>query len=111
MNTHDISETADRWAENSVLKLLGRAFMALFIPVIGGATIWLGTTMWDMSREQARLFGKIELLTERVETTMDDRYRASDANRDFARRDQKDAEQDRRIMRNETRMDRIEAVR
>lgn len=107
MNTREITDRADVLAENGVLKLLGRVAMAASAPAI----IWLGVTLWDISREQGRLQGKLDLLVERIDRASEDRYRAGDAIRDFKLRDQKDRQQDLRIDRNERRIDGVEQRR
>lgn len=109
MNARELTDKADQWAENAFLKLIGRIGMASAFPVLIASMSWLGSTLWAMNAEQARLAGKVDVLTERISTQMEDRYRASDALRDFKARDQKDAEQDRRIDRFESRVDRIES--
>lgn len=97
MTTEQLSSKADRIAENAFLKLIGRVGMASAFPVLIASMSWLGSTLWTLNTEQARLSARIDVLTERIGLDITDRYRASDAKKDLLLRDQKDAEQDRRI--------------
>lgn len=114
MNARELTDAADTWSENGILKFAGRFFMTLTLP----AVIWLGATVWDISKNQseskgelsaalAQLRGEIAVLNVTVKTQMEGRYRDTDAARDFKVRDQKDLEQDRRILDNS---DRIKAL-
>lgn len=97
MTGEQLTEKADRIAENAFLKLIGRLGMASAFPVLIASMTWLGSTLWHLNAEQAKLAARIDILTERLDSNMGDRYRATDALRDLKLRDQKDAEQDRRI--------------
>jgi hypothetical protein len=109
MNARELTDKADSIAENAFLKLIGRVGMASAFPVLVTAMTWGGNTLWDMKAEQAKLSGKVDVLTERLSAQMDDRYRGSDARRDFLTVIQKNEEQDKRLDRFEVRIDRIES--
>src|SRR5690606_18036645 len=115
MNARELSDAADTWAENGILKFAGRFFMTLTLP----AVTWLGITVWDISKTQteskgeisaslAQLRGEIAVLNATYKLQMEGRYRDSDAVRDFKIRDQKDTEQDRRINSLETKFERLQ---
>jgi hypothetical protein len=104
MNAQQLTDKADQWSENGVLKLLGRYFMLISVP----ALIWLSTVMWDFSKEQALTKGQfmtsmeqlrsdLAVLKATVDLKMTDRYTATDAKRDQLLLDQRNAEQDRRL--------------
>lgn len=97
MTGEQLTNKAERFAENAFLKLIGRVGMASAFPVLIASMTWLGSTLWSLNADQAKLTARIDVLTERIEGNMSDRYRSTDALRDFKLRDQKDAEQDRRI--------------
>lgn len=97
MTGEQLTDKADRIAENAFLKLTGRLGMASAFPVLIASMSWLGSTLWHLNAEQAKLTGRIDVLTDILTGNTGDRYRSSDALRDFKLRDQKDAEQDRRI--------------
>jgi predicted metal-dependent hydrolase len=97
MTGEQLSSRADQIAENAFLKLIGRLGMAAAFPVLIASMTWLGSTLWSLNTEQAKLSARIDVLTERIGVDVSERYRASDAKRDLLLRDQKDAEQDRRI--------------
>jgi hypothetical protein len=103
MTGEQLTNKADQIAENAFLKLIGRIGMASAFPVLIASMTWLGSTLWALNAELSKQSGRIDVLTERIGLTMDDRYKASDARRDFLLRDQKDVEQDRRLQRLEER--------
>lgn len=116
MNARELTDAADTWSENGILKFAGRFFMLLTLP----AVTWLGSTVWDISKTQseskgelsaalAQLRGEIAVLNVTVKTQMEGRYRDTDATRDFRVRDQKDTEQDRRIQENSERIRAVES--
>lgn len=111
MNARELTDKADQWAENAFLKLIGRIGMASAFPVLIASMTWLGSTLWALNTEQAKLAARLDVLTERIGQQLNDRYSGSDATRDKALREQKDAEQDRRIDRIERRIDRVENSR
>lgn len=111
MNARELTDKADQWAENAFLKLIGRVGMASAFPVLIASMTWLGSTLWSLNTEQAKLSAKVDVLSERLSGQLDDRYRGSDAVRDLKARDQKDTEQDRRLDRLDNRLDRIEQAR
>lgn len=107
MNARELTDKADQWAENAFLKLIGRVGMASAFPVLIASMSWLGSTLWSMNAEQGKLAGRIAVLTTTIELQMSGRYRDTDAARDFRARDQKDAEQDRRLDRLDVQVDRM----
>lgn len=97
MTGEQLTSKADQIAENAFLKLVGRVGMAAAFPVLIASMSWLGSTLWALNAEQAKLSARMDVLTEQIKSNMEDRYRSGDAVRDFRLRDQKDLEQDRRI--------------
>lgn len=86
MTGSELSDKADRIAENSFLKLIGRVGMATAFPVLIAMSTWLGSTLWNMNAEQAKLIGRVDVLTERIGTNI---IRASDVELSFKLRDQR----------------------
>jgi len=86
MTGQELTDRADRIAENSFLKLIGRVGMASAFPVLIAGMTWLGSTLWSINSEQARLSGRIDVLTERVGTNL---VRSDDLNIRFLIRDQR----------------------
>lgn len=111
MNARELTDKADSIAENAFLKLIGRVGMASAFPVLVASMTWLGSTLWSLNAEQSKLAGKVDVLTERLSISMDDRYRGSDARKDFRAVEQKNEEQDKRLDRFELRLDRYESIR
>lgn len=106
MNARELYDRADSISENAFFKILGRGIMVVVGPAAIGMMGWVGNALWDMKAEQAKMTGEMNVLRTTIELQMSDRYRGSDAARDFRIRDQKDVEQDRRIQSIETRLDR-----
>jgi hypothetical protein len=90
MTGQELSDRADRIAENSFLKLIGRLGMASAFPVLIAMSTWVGTTLWSLNTEQAKLrgelTGRIDVLTERVGTNL---IRSGDVELGFKIRDQR----------------------
>ena len=90
MTGQELSDRADRIAENSFLKLIGRIGMATSFPVLIAISTWVGTTMWSLNTEQAKLrgelTGRIDVLTERIGTSV---IRSTDVDLGFKLRDQR----------------------
>lgn len=107
MNARELTDKADSIAENAFLKLIGRVGMASAFPVLIASMTWIGSAFWTLNTEQAKLAGRIAVLTNTIELQMSGRYRDSDAARDFKARDQKDQEQDRRLDRLDAQVDRL----
>lgn len=79
-----IAEIADRAASSSYFRLISQVAMTLAAPTL----IWTAGALWDLNNKQSALNGKLEVLQTRIESQMDNRYRATDAERDFRLRDQ-----------------------
>lgn len=100
MNARELADQADQVAENGMFKLLGRFMMF----ISGPATVWLGVTVWTMYGDLTKVTVQLDSLTQRIDTLVKSQYRDTDAVRDLRVRDQKDAEQDRRILENSDRI-------
>lgn len=89
MTGQELTDRADRIAENSWLKLIGRAGMATAFPVLVYMSSWVGTTLWSINTEQAKMRGeftaRIDVLTERIGTNI---IRSNDVELGFKLRDQ-----------------------
>ena len=70
-------------AESSYFRLIAQVAMTLAAPTL----IWTASALWDINRQTAALTGRIDGLQIRIESQMDNRYRATDAERDFRLRD------------------------
>lgn len=116
MTGQELSDKADRLAENSFLKLIGRVGMATAFPVLVMMSTWVGNTLWSISAEQAKMRGeftaRIDVLTERIGTNI---IRSSDVDLGFKLRDQRieyleksDLELQRRLNELGSRIQRIE---
>lgn len=86
MTGQELSDRADRIAENSFLKLIGRVGMATAFPVLVLMSTWVGNTLWSINAEQGRLAGRIDVLTERIGTSV---IRSTDVELGFKLRDQR----------------------
>lgn len=90
MTGQELSDRADRIAENSFLKLIGRIGMASTFPLVIALSTWVGTTLWSLNTEQAKMrgefTGRLDVLTERIGTNL---LRASDVELGFKIRDQR----------------------
>lgn len=86
MNAQQLEDWADRKSESGILKLVARWGMTASIPVMLAAMTWIGSTLWSINAEQARLSGRIDVLTERIGTNI---IRANDVELGFKLRDQR----------------------
>lgn len=84
MTGQELTDRADRLAENSILKLVGRLSMAAVVPILLACMSWVATTLWGVNSEQVKLSGRIDVLSERVGQNL---YRGSEAERDLKLRD------------------------
>lgn len=107
MNVRQINEWADEKSESGMLKLIARWGMTASIPVMIVAMTWIGSTLWHMNTEQAKLSGRIDVLVERI-SQLTNLYRHSDADRDFKWRDYRLNEIDRVIGDHSGRIQRLE---
>lgn len=105
MTGQDLSDRADRIAENSFLKLIGRIGMASAFPVLIASMTWLGSTLWAMNAEQAKLSARIDVLSERIGTSV---IRSSDVDLGFKLRDQRIEHIDRVLIEHGQRIYRLE---
>lgn len=79
-----LSSLAKTAADSGYFRLVAQAAMTLAAPTL----IWTASALWDISKQQSALTGRIDGLQIRIEAQMDNRYRATDAERDFRLRDQ-----------------------
>lgn len=86
MNAQQLDDWADRKSESGVLKLVARWGMTASIPVMLAAMTWVGSTLWHMNSEQAKLAGRIDVLVERIGTSV---IRTTDIELGFKLRDQR----------------------
>jgi len=90
MTGQELSDRADRIAENSFLKLIGRIGMASTFPLVIALSTWVGTTLWSLNTEQAKMrgefTGRLDVLTERIGTGI---IRSTDVENAFKLRDQR----------------------
>ena len=86
MTGSELSDRAEHIAENSFLKLIGRVGMASAFPVLVLMSTWVGNTLWSINAEQARLSARIDVLSERIGTSV---IRSSDVDLGFKLRDQR----------------------
>lgn len=98
MNTQVLMSQADKIAENSLLKLVGRVGMAASLPILLVGMSWLGNTLWSLNAEQAKLGGRIDVLAGLMTERTADRYTQQDARRDLQLLESRNAEQDRRLV-------------
>lgn len=105
MTGHELSERAEGIAENSFLKLIGRVGMASAFPVLIALSSWLGSTLWSMNAEQAKLSARIDVLSERIGASV---IRSSDVDLGFKVRDQRLEYLDRAVQDHGTRIYRLE---
>ena len=86
MTGQELTDRADRIAENSFLKLIGRIGMASAFPVLIALSTWLGSVLWSINNEQGKLSGRIDVLSERIGTSV---IRSSDVELGLKLRDQR----------------------
>jgi len=86
MTGSELADRAESIAENSFLKLIGRLGMASAFPILVAGTAWLGSTIWAINSEQAKLTGRIDVLSERIGASV---IRQSDVELGFKIRDQR----------------------
>lgn len=109
-----LSHKADRLAENVWTRLLARVAMAVTLP-LGGWIGWqalgkldhVAASQTEMTRSVDSLGYRVTNLEGVVKVQAPD-YRAADAARDLRLRDQRDAEQDRRIGENSAAIGKIQ---
>lgn len=71
-------------ADSGYFRLIAQGAMTLAAPTL----IWTASALWEISKQQSALNGRLDGLQIRIESQMDNRYRATDAERDFRLRDQ-----------------------
>lgn len=104
MNGKELVDQANGIADSGVMKLLGRIFMTISIPLIG----WFGVVIWNMNVTQIQMLSELKFLTKSIEEAEEDRYKGSDALKDFRLRDQRSDALEERIERNKHRLDELE---
>lgn len=86
MTGQELSDRADKIAENSWLKLIGRFSMIGAMPVVATGSFWIGSVLWSINNEQGKLSARIDVLTERIGTSV---IRSADVDLGFKLRDQR----------------------
>ena len=82
--TNGRSLSISKIADSGYFRLIAQGAMTLAAPTL----IWTASALWEISKQQSALSGRLDGLQIRIESQMDGRYRAADAERDFRLRDQ-----------------------
>ena len=84
MENGRLANLAKGVAENAYLRVFSQLAMTVAAPTL----VWTASALWDLNRQQAIVSGRIDGVQIRIESMMDNRYRSTDAERDFRLRDQ-----------------------
>lgn len=104
-NGNRLAELARQASENVYFKVFAQGAMALVVPTL----IWCAGALWDLNTNQAKLGGRLDGIQIRIDANMDNRYRSTDAERDFRLRDQLISFLKDKIDQTERKLDRIES--
>lgn len=106
-NGNRLNELARQAADNVYFKVFTQGAMALVVPTM----IWSAGALWELNTKQASLAGRIDGIQITINSQMDNRYRANDAERDFRLRDQLIEFLKDRISHDEKRIEKLESSR
>jgi hypothetical protein len=106
MVPRSVGDRADKWAENALLRLVGRCGQAVIAPIVVAGILWLGNLLWTFNNTMTQSTFQIQDLSKNLDRAL---VSLDSVTREISDLRIKNADQDQQLIGLRQRLERTEA--